>query len=109
MLLPAEDRVFDRRKISVVEELNPKKKKFNNVTVDAEKFMGEKFEETKLVGIASSLQKLKSQAMLKSAYNVYNKDNEKEAVIKDYLFPEIRAKYDRSVPLKNAGLNAISV
>ena len=47
--------------------------------------------------------------MLKSAYNVYNKDNEKESVIKDYLFPEIRAKYDRSAPLKHAGLNAISM
>ena len=47
--------------------------------------------------------------MLKSAYSLYNKDNEKESVIKDYLFPEIRAKYDRSATLKNAGLNAISV
>jgi len=42
------------------------------------------------------MRKLKSESMLKNAYNIYNHDNEKESVIKDYLFPEIRAKHDRS-------------
>lgn len=53
-----------------------------------------KFSETKLVGIKSALTKMKNDQLLTNAYALHNQSQANEEMIKDYIFPEIRAQND---------------
>jgi hypothetical protein len=53
-----------------------------------------KFAETKLVGIKSTLKKLANEQLLTNAYTLHNQAPRNEELVKDYIFPEIRAAAD---------------
>lgn len=92
MVYPAENRTFDRRKVSLADkDEKPLENKYKKKLIEPSDFMASKFEETKLVGIKATLKQMSNVGLSTNAYNIYNQQNENRSTVKDYLFPEIRA------------------
>ena len=82
-------------------EDKPLESKYKKKLIDPSDFIAAKFEETKLVGVKSTLKLMSNVSLTTNAYNIYNQANENNDTIKDYLFPEIRAAQDRSKNYKS--------